>query len=102
MFWVALCWFLDFREFTKLELGQTKKQGAHKVPRCAYPPGVPRSLVAHSFALWPSPETSRVSSVQEKIVKIFHSIWTPFGTDFLKKPKTGKNQQLALGTRLIG
>ena len=30
VFWLAPCWFPDFREFMELELGQTKERGAHK------------------------------------------------------------------------
>ena len=30
VFWLALCWFPDFREFIEVELGQTEPRGAHK------------------------------------------------------------------------
>jgi len=55
------------------------------------PQGAPMWLVLQSFILWPSPEASRVSFVQKKIVKKFHGIWTSFGTDFLESQKQAKN-----------
>jgi hypothetical protein len=79
VFWVALYWFPDFRVFIEMELGQTEPRGAHKLrgPCC---------LVVSSFAFRSPPEASRVLSSQ-KIDKKFHSIWTPFGTDFLENQK---------------
>ena len=44
VFWVALCWFSDFREFIEAELG-TKQQGPHEALGNAYPPR--RTLVAY-------------------------------------------------------
>jgi hypothetical protein len=40
--------------------------------------------------------------VQKKLIQSFFFVWTPFDIDFLKKPKTSRKQQLALGTELIG
>jgi hypothetical protein len=40
---------------------------------------------------WPSPEASRVSFVQKKIIKKFCGMWTSFGTDFLKNQKQAEN-----------
>ena len=57
VFWVALCWFPNFREFIEAELGQTKLHWPHKplgraqVPRgpllhLLVPPKLPGSLIA--------------------------------------------------------
>jgi hypothetical protein len=56
-------------------------------------------LVLHAFIFWSSPKASRVSLVQEKIIKKFHGIWTSFGTDFLENQKQAENSnwQSALG-----
>ena len=51
------------------------------------PQGAPCCLVAHSFAVWSPPEASKVSFVQNKIVKKIRSVWTLFGTDFLENQK---------------
>jgi hypothetical protein len=63
---------------------------AHKLPGRA-PQGVPWWLVPHVSVFWPSPEASRVSFVQKKIVKKFHGIWTSFGTNFLENKKQAEN-----------
>jgi hypothetical protein len=89
LFRVALYWFPNIREFIEVELGQMEPRGAHKAsapPQCA-----PCFLVTSSWVFWPPPEDSRVSFVQKKIIKKFHSVWTPFGTDFLKNQKQVEN-----------
>ena len=47
VFWVALCWFPDFREFTEVELGQDVPRGAHKL-KGHTPQGAPIELVTPS------------------------------------------------------
>jgi hypothetical protein len=41
--------------------------------------------------IWPSPEASRLSFAQKKIIKEFRGIWTSFGTDFLENQKQAEN-----------
>jgi hypothetical protein len=63
------------------------------------PQGAPMWLVLHASVFWPSPEASRVSFVQKKIIKKFRGIWTSFGTNFLENQKQAENSNwhLALG-----
>ena len=100
VFWLALCWFPDFREFIGLELGQTEQAWAHKLP--GRPPG--RSLVAcaprfcllalsRNFQGLFCPEKNH-----QKVSWHLDFVWYWFPG----KPKTSRKQQLALGTRLIG
>ena len=101
MFRGFLWWFLDFRKFIGLELGQTELRVGHKLRR--HPPGgAPCELVPLSCGVWSPPEASRVPSGPEKIILKFFFIWTSFGIDFLKSQKQAKKQELALGTRSIG
>jgi hypothetical protein len=74
VFLVAPCWFSDFREFMELEVGQTELTWAHKPPGRDHPLGAPWWLVPHVSAFWLSPEASRVSFVQKKIIKKFQGI----------------------------
>ena len=87
---MALCWFLDFREFIEVELDQAEPREARKVIVRAYPLGVPKCLDVSSLHVWSPPEASKVSLVQKKIVKKFFGIWTSFGTNFLEKTESGK------------
>ena len=50
-------------------------------PRGGGPP--PRGAPPEPWTFWPPPKASRVSCGPRKIIKKFHSVWTPFGIDFL-------------------
>ena len=91
VFWVALCWFPDFREFIEVELGQTEPRGAHKESGHAYPPRHALLPCRLLICLLVPPKAPRVSLVQKKINKKFRSVRTSFGTDFLENQKQANN-----------
>ena len=95
VFWVALCWFPNFREFIEVELGQTEPRGAHKASGSAYPWAC---LIISSFSFWSLPEAFRVSLVQKKIVKSFAGLVLRLVL-ISWKTKNRQKQQLALRTK---
>ena len=74
-------------------------QGSHEGPtrKGTHPP--PLSLPRGSSNLISKSPVCLL--VQEKSSQRFHSVWTPFGIPSLCNSKIGKNQELALGSRLI-
>ena len=98
VFWVALCWFPDFREFIELELGQTELTWAHKLPGRG-PPGRALVACASCFCLLALSRSFQGLFCPEKNRQKVSWHLASFGTDFLENQKQAENSNwhLALG-----
>ena len=75
---------LVYGQYLGIYRAKIRVRGASGGPQAwGRPLGAPSELVVSSWFFWTPSEASRVSCDPRKIIKKFHSVWTPFGIDFL-------------------
>ena len=99
--WLPLM-FLGIRVYiggrsTSVELRGAHEGGGVLTPQARPPASQPSRCVSDFHSKSPG-----CLLVQEKSLRRFYSVWTPFGIPFLRNSKTRKKQELAVGSRLIG
>ena len=83
--------FWIFRVFIEQRAGAGGSRGGHNPPGARGPPCAPWWVVPPSEPPSGTFLAQQVCSGLEKFSKKFCCVWTPFGIDFLRSKKQGKN-----------